>query len=155
LLVLLVTSGTLRFRIAGYSTVTLHAGGVAVLSAALWVRALTHEGHVLALTYSGVEPVRLGPSTKHIPAPGYTKTYLEREEAKREAQKEKQMSALGPLMPKQPVPWAAAPPPLSRADLGLQMARESAKSEKALLDKLAATRVAPARKPSLPGTLRK
>jgi hypothetical protein len=155
LLVLLVTSGTLRFRIAGYSTVTLHAGGVAVLSAALWVRALTHEGHVLALTYSGVEPVRLGPSTKHIPAPGYTKTYLEREEAKREAQKEKQMSALGPLMPKQPVPWAAAPPPLSRADLGLQMARESAKSEKALLEKLAATRVAPARKPSLPGTPRK
>ena len=154
LLALLVTSGTLRFRIAGYTTVTLHAGGVAVLSAALWVRALTHEGHVLALTYSGVEPVRLGPSTKHIPAPGYTKTYLEREEAKREAQKEKQMSALGPLMPKQPVPWAAAPPPLSRADLGLQMARESAKSEKALLEKLAATRVAPARKPSLPGTPR-
>ena len=114
LMVLLVTSGELRLRIAGYKTLELMAGEAAILSTRLWVSVIYQSGHCLSLCYkadaaskttltrSGMGVlVRAGYAPS---APGVNQ-WVGAQEKRREAEAKAKKMQQDALMKQQPTAW--------------------------------------------------
>ena len=137
LLAVLACGGDVRLRIAGYETVELAEGQMAIFSSRLWVRPLAHTGVGFCLLYRSDAVARAAytrnPSSGMLersewepPQPGVGQWVREREKQREAAQKERHGGDFVAAA-MQPEAWAPANQPMSTVrDVAIAEAKQSA-----------------------------